>query len=183
MLRKHATILRVFFSVLSALAVLGGIINSVKQNTYIPLLYISLSVAITLVLIFALAAFFDTTADNSELLEEINKNLAPADSSEDADHPLPAVTPKSNGDGYITCPQCGERQSANRTICFNCSARFKADSPFPRKPSEAPAYSAPAAASPVAPQAVKEGYVVCPKCGTVQRAGRQVCFNCSTRFE
>lgn len=44
-------------------------------------------------------------------------------------------------------------------------------------------YSAPAAASPVAPQAVKEGYVVCPKCGTMQRAGRQACFNCSTRFE
>lgn len=126
MLRKHATILRIFFSILAALAVIGGIINAAKQGTYIPLLYVTLSAAITLVLVFALAAFLDATAYNSELLEKISKDLAPADSAKaPAAPPLTAVTPNPAVNGKITCPQCGERQSASRTICFNCSARFK----------------------------------------------------------
>lgn len=144
MLRKYASILRVSSIVVAIVAVIVGLSFALElENAMIFIACLAGSV-VSVFSSFALAAFFDTTADNSELLEKLV-----------------------------------ELQSQGREP----TKESPADSPFPRKQAEAPAHSAPADASPVAPQAVMEGYVVCPKCGTMQRASRTICFNCSARFE
>lgn len=79
---------------------------------------------------------------------------------------------------YLRCPSCGTEQSSKNDCCANCGHRFtRSDEQSPAAKQQA------SSAASVIPIASTEEHVVCPRCGTRQRANRSRCLNCGVTFK
>lgn len=149
MLRKYASIFRTIAIVVTILLVLGGIIAAAESESFMIFLYCTICAGLNCVFMFALAAFFDTTADNNDLLIKIEHNTAKSDlettqpnsendvfsqsgtpldvspTAEKADSGLADFTVDPNNADNIICSKCGAVQRANRSICFVCGTTFR----------------------------------------------------------
>ena len=95
------------------------------------------------------------------------------------------------GDTNSKVEELQEQVSALRTERQNRPANAPSARPAPQAPAQQPAE--PAAARPFVPTQPKDGYGFaipagadreqCSVCGTVQNAGRNVCWNCGIRFQ
>ena len=67
---------------------------------------------------------------------------------------------------YVICPNCGERQSAERTACISCGSWLpkKAEKNFNYMPASF-------------------RYITCSKCGEQQNSERTICINCGKRMK
>lgn len=144
-LRKWAQGVRILFGFEAASIVLIGLSYSINLKSYYLMLYAALVAAGILIITYSFAAWMDNCADNSERIKKANiqidvavsllGRIAEAQKQDDQSapdapknrpvHPLKeAVYPAHDGDKII-CPKCGERQPANRIVCFNCATPFK----------------------------------------------------------
>lgn len=80
----------------------------------------------------------------------------------------------SNLEGYWTC-DCG-RNNSNDTVC--CACGMKKSEVL--KPAVSTVDNSAETGKPVYEN---EEYIRCPKCNTVQKKGRKVCFDCGLKFE
>lgn len=67
---------------------------------------------------------------------------------------------------HVVCPNCGERQSAERSVCVSCGGRLP-------KVKERQFNYIPADFQ----------HITCSKCGEQQDAGRTICINCGERLK
>lgn len=134
MLSSHANRLRVAFTVAAVLAVIGGIVLAVELQSFWYVVYAAIGATLMLLVAFAMAALLDATETNAEMLQTLMQQAAKPESSapktiaDAAETIVPtaktAKRPVPDADGYIVCPLCGDRQKADRTVCFNCGAHF-----------------------------------------------------------
>lgn len=143
MLKKYASIIRFIGIAVPVLTLIGGIYIAVKLESFWYFLGCAVVAALSCIYSLAFAELLDTTGDNTLRLAKLGKapSASPAPAAGAAITPIQpiqeapvtpvptpiAVVPCSDADGWIICPHCGERQRANRSVCFNCSTPFKKD--------------------------------------------------------
>lgn len=127
-LNTWATVNRVLWSVIALGDAIAGIVLSSTLGLKIYILYGIAAAAIVIVLGFTLAAFLDTAAENANRLANIERNMQQQPKQEQKKtYTTISAAPRQSSPGFIVCPRCGESQSADRTVCFNCGTLFKKD--------------------------------------------------------
>lgn len=123
-----------------AAAVICGITFAVKAETgsFLTFIYWAVGGGLFFMLALSQAFLLDAVADiqgrmaEDRKRDEIRKPVSP---SVPLPTPVASSTPPQQtrgtdrmyvaGDGLIVCPQCGQRQRANRIICLNCGTKFQ----------------------------------------------------------
>lgn len=121
-----------------AAAVICGIVFATKVETGALLTFVYWAIGGGLFFMLALSHSFllDAVANIQERMAEDRKREThkPASPSAPLPTPVASSTPPQQirgtdrmyvaGDDLIVCPECGQRQRANRITCFRCGAKF-----------------------------------------------------------
>ena len=146
MLKKHSSFVRVLAIVTLMLSVIGGIVLAVELEHAWIFFVVLVCAGIQFALLLTYSALLAAVGDTEETVWEIHQNTKklqqqiesdlskPVAQEIQKDRPLNApneqpaegtpVFTEPTKKATISCPNCGQKQSADRAFCMKCGASF-----------------------------------------------------------